>query len=148
MVDAVGASVLGAAQRPAVTEQQPEPFAKLTEAWQKMAADVAAGWQTAVQARQPMITVRPRTTWFGPLWSDKVWLMAKKVTLAQAREVLNSDELFCDVEVLAVIVGMAPWSYYEAVKRGDAPVMPILIGRRQRYRISDVRAFAGLPSLT
>jgi hypothetical protein len=65
--------------------------------------------------------------------------MTQKMSNADVRAVLDSDELTCDVTVVAAGVGMTVWAYYEAVKRGDAPIMPIKVGRRQRYRVSDLR---------
>lgn len=76
---------------------------------------------------------------------DNIGVMTTEMTLSEARGVLDSDEFFCDVDVPAAVLRMTKWAYYEAVKAGTAPVMPIRVGRRQRYRVSDVRNLAGLP---
>lgn len=72
--------------------------------------------------------------------------MNEQMTTSRARDVLASDALVCDVDIPAAVLGISKAAYYDAVKRGDAPVMPIMVGRRQRYRVADVRALLGIDS--
>ena len=61
--------------------------------------------------------------------------------------VLKSEDLLTGVEIVAAAFKSSKYSYYEAVKRGDAPVMPIMVGRRQKYRVADLRRVLGFDSV-
>jgi hypothetical protein len=68
------------------------------------------------------------------------------LTPAEALAELESGALVVDAPVVAALLDVSIFTLYEAVKRGDAPVMPIMVGRRQRYRVADVRRVLGLES--
>ena len=44
------------------------------------------------------------------------------------------------------LLDVSVWGLYEAVKRGEAPVEPVRVGRRQKYRVADLRRLLGLES--
>ena len=50
----------------------------------------------------------------------------------------------CTVNEVATVFKVQKTSYYSMVKNGTAPVMPIMVGRRQRYRTADVRRALGI----
>lgn len=70
----------------------------------------------------------------------------RALTVERALAELESGALVVDAPVVAALLDVSIFTLYAAVARGDAPVMPIMVGRRQRYRVADVRRVLGLGS--
>jgi excisionase family DNA binding protein len=49
-------------------------------------------------------------------------------------------------EEVAEMLGVSTWALYESVRRGDAPVSPIKVGRRLVFSRSAVHELLGLES--
>lgn len=48
------------------------------------------------------------------------------------------------VDPVAGLLAASPWWVYESVKAGTCPVVPIRVGRRLKWRTSDVLALIGV----
>ena len=45
---------------------------------------------------------------------------------------------------VAGLVGVSKWALYDAVKRGDFPIQPIRVGRRLKFRTTEVLTLIGV----
>lgn len=67
-----------------------------------------------------------------------------ELTPSRVREILASTALVVDAPVVAAALEMSTWALYESVKRGACPIEPIRVGRRLKWRTSDLRELLGV----
>ena len=56
---------------------------------------------------------------------------------------MSNGRLVCDPADVAAVLEMTVWSVHDAVRKGKLPLEPIRVGRRVRFRVSDLAALVG-----
>lgn len=63
------------------------------------------------------------------------------MTRDEALAMLEPPNVVVSVDVPATLTSTSRWTWYE-----NAPITPIRVGRRMLWRVSDLRAWLGMPS--